>query len=208
VLKRQASDEGRPTAPSANPPEMLRSVVRGYRSATPAERAAFGSLATCSMAIGASRAITFVQEQRRRAPMLRSIARRAYHAPGGQHVRVHHFLPGIGLSTLAGAIAIFGRKDGRESWLSLLFGTGLGLTLDEIALLVKLDNPYWGNQVLVLGQGGAAGLGAFLLALRFQRAGTQLAQGNRNIPGSALGNSTLQLNDKEIVEAQRHSDPE
>jgi hypothetical protein len=66
-----------------------------------------------------------------------------------------------------GACAILGRKDGRESWLSILFGTGLGLTLDEIALLIKLDNPYWGSQRLVLIEGSVAALGAGLLALRF-----------------------------------------
>jgi hypothetical protein len=54
---------------------------------------------------------------------------------------VHHYLPGMGLALAAGGTAILTRTDGREFWLSLPFGTGAGLTLDELALLVKRDNP-------------------------------------------------------------------
>jgi hypothetical protein len=125
-------------------------------------------------AIGAARAINYVRERRRPAPSLRSWARRAYHSPGQEQLRVHHFLPGIGLAFAAGGTAILTHRDGREFWLSLPFGTGLGLTVDEIALLVKRDNPYWDSERFALIQSGAAAVSAAALAARFYRRGVAL----------------------------------
>lgn len=107
-------------------------------------------LASSAVTIGVSRAINYWRERQRSAPALRSLLRRAYHAPGDQQVRVHHFIPGMAISAAAGAVAILTRRDGYEFWLSLPFGTGTGLTLDEIALLIDLDNPYWGSERLSL----------------------------------------------------------
>ena len=84
---------------------------------------------------------------------------------------MHHFLPGIGLALTAGAAAILTRRDGRKLWLSLPFGTGAGLTFDEVALLVKRDNPYWGSEALALAQGAVAALAAAALAAHFCRRG-------------------------------------
>lgn len=122
-------------------------------------------------AIGASRAINYVRERRRPAPLLRSWARRAYHAPGAEQLRVHHFLPGMGLAFGAGGAAILTTGDGREFWLSLPFGAGLGLTLDELALLVKRDNPYWDSERFAVSLSTAAALGAAALAARVHRRG-------------------------------------
>ena len=88
-------------------------------------------------------------------------------------VRVVHFLPGIGIAFAAGAASILTRKDRREFWLSLPFGAGAALTLDEADLLLELDNPYWGSEVLALTQGSLAALGAAVLALRFHRRGDE-----------------------------------
>lgn len=93
---------------------------------------------------------------------------------------MHHFLPGMGLALAAGGGAILTRADGRERWLSLPFGTGAGLTLDEIALLVKRDNPYWDSERFALIQSATAALAA--LAARFYRRGAAL-------PGSARRSS-------------------
>jgi hypothetical protein len=75
------------------------------------------------------------------------------------------------LALAAGGTAIMARTDGREFWLSLPFGIGVGLTADEIALLAKRDNPYWDSETLALTQAAVAALAAAALA-RFHRAGT------------------------------------
>jgi hypothetical protein len=124
--------------------------------------------------IGISRAINYVRERRRPAPRLRSWTRRAYHSLGQEQLRVHHYLPGIGLALVTGGTAILTRSDGREFWLSLPFGTGAGLTLDEIALLVERDNPYWDSEKFALMQSAAGALAAAALAAHFHRRGAAL----------------------------------
>ena len=156
-----------------NMPQPLRTTISGYRSAPSAERAGFEMLSAFATTIAVSRATNYVRERRRRAPLLRSMLRRAYHAPGENEMRVHHFLPGIGIAFAAGAASILTRKDRREFWLSLPFGAGAALTLDEADLLLELDNPYWGSEVLALTQGSLAALGAAVLALRFHRRGDE-----------------------------------
>jgi hypothetical protein len=59
-------------------------------------------------------------------------------------VHVHHLVPGIVLSLLAGGIAI--GLAPREPWLAFLaivFGAGAALVLDEFAMLLHLDDVYW-----------------------------------------------------------------
>jgi hypothetical protein len=124
-------------------------------------------LSSFAVTIGTSRAINYVLERRRATPRLRSWARRAYHSPGQEQLRVHHFLPGICLAFLSGASAILTRDDGREFWLSVPFGIGAGLTLDEIAILTERDNPYWESERLAAAQAAVAAAGAFALAARF-----------------------------------------
>jgi hypothetical protein len=126
-------------------------------------------LTSFSVTIGASRVINYVRERRRNAPRLRSWTRHAYHAPGQERVRVHHFIPGIALAFLSGAGSILKRDDGREFWFSLPFGTGAGLTLDEIAVLTELDNPYWGTEKLAAVQAAVGAFGALALATNFYR---------------------------------------
>lgn len=147
----------------------LATVVDGYRQAPSAERAAAGSLASVAATIATSRAINYTLERRRRSPRLRSWARKAYHLPGREKPRIHHFLPGIALAFLAGGAAIGSRDDRRESWFSIPFGIGAGLTLDEISVMAELDNPYWESQRLALAEATAAAGAALVLALRFHR---------------------------------------
>lgn len=148
-------------------------MLRGYRQVSSAERAGFGMLTSFAVTIGASRAINYVLERRRAAPRLRSWARKAYHSPGQEQARVHHFIPGILLAFLSGAGAILKRDDGREFWFSLPFGTGTALTFDEIAVLAELDDPYWGSERLAAAQAAIAGSGALGLAIRFHRRGNE-----------------------------------
>jgi hypothetical protein len=82
-----------------------------------------------------------------------------------------HFPPGIVISAAAGGAAILTRQDGREIWFSLPLGTGAGLTTDEIALLLEMDNPYWRSKQLSLVQAGVTVLAAVGLGARFPRKG-------------------------------------
>src|SRR6478736_5626216 len=64
---------------------------------------------------------------------------------GGTHV--HHLVWGILLILATGyvAIAIAPGSPGREI-LAILFGIGTGLTLDEFALWLNLDDVYWSQK--------------------------------------------------------------
>lgn len=153
-------------------PQTLRPAIDGYRIAPTPERAGFEILAAFAATIAVSRSTNYIRERRRRAPRLRGLLRRTYHAPGENEVRVHHYLPGISLAFAAATASILTRKDRREFWFSLPFGAGAALTLDEVDLLVELDNPYWGSELLALAHGSLAALGAGALALRFHRRGS------------------------------------
>ncbi|MEV0369385.1 hypothetical protein AB0I10_06130 [Streptomyces sp. NPDC050636] len=61
---------------------------------------------------------------------------------GGTHV--HHVVPGVVLMVVGGFIALAGGGRGFGSGLAaVLFGMGVGLVLDEFALIVHLDDVYW-----------------------------------------------------------------
>ncbi len=155
----------------SHPGTAITTALRGYRQVSPAERARFGMFTSFAATIGASRAINYMRERRRPAPRLRSWARRMYHAPGQEKLRVHHFMPGIALAFLSGTGAILGRNDGREFWFSIPFGVGAGLTFDEIAILTELDDPYWASERLAAAQAAIATTGAVVLGIRFHRHG-------------------------------------
>ncbi|HEX5910140.1 MAG TPA: hypothetical protein VFY44_06570, partial [Thermoleophilaceae bacterium] len=63
---------------------------------------------------------------------------------GTRHI--HHFVPGIALAFASGGAAIVTRNDTVERWMALPFGVGMGLTLDESALLLELDDVYWSEE--------------------------------------------------------------
>jgi hypothetical protein len=62
-------------------------------------------------------------------------------------VHIHHLVFGIVTMMLAGtvAFALFGESPGTEVC-ALLFGIGAGLTIDEFALWVYLDDVYWAKE--------------------------------------------------------------
>ena len=94
---------------------------------------------------------------------------------GGRHI--HHFVPGIVLAFVSGAVGLVTRDERVEPKLALAFGAGMGLTLDESALLLELEDVYWTREGLLGVQitlAVTALLGALALGLRFLRRGEQL----------------------------------
>src|SRR6476661_7709805 len=59
-------------------------------------------------------------------------------------VHVHHLVPGLVMSLVAGGLAV--GLDVGELWvafLAMVFGAGAALVLDEFAMLLHLDDVYW-----------------------------------------------------------------
>lgn len=92
----------------------------------------------------------------------------------GRHI--HHFIPGIVLAFASGSAAITTRSERMESTLAIPFGAGMGLTMDEAALLLDLRDVYWTRQGLLSVQvslGVTAILAATILGLRMLRRGEE-----------------------------------
>ena len=90
----------------------------------------------------------------------------------GRHI--HHFIPGIVLAFASGIGAITSRSETTEATLAIPFGVGMGLTMDEAALLLDLEDVYWTRQGLLSVQvslGVTATLAATILGLRMLRRG-------------------------------------
>ena len=69
------------------------------------------------------------------------------------------------------------RNEDLEAKLAIPFGVGMGLTLDESALLLELDDVYWTEEGILSVQialAVAAMLAAVALAVRFLRRGEQV----------------------------------
>jgi hypothetical protein len=141
-------------------------AVAGYHAAPAEENALFNLFASFVISLVASRAIAFGLRDRRRLGPFRNVR------VGRRHI--HHFVPGIVLAFLSGAVAIVTRNQDVEPKLALLFGAGMGLTMDEAALLLELDDVYWTEEGLLgvqIGAGLVGLLGALAIGLRFLRRG-------------------------------------
>jgi hypothetical protein len=104
---------------------------------------------------------------------------------GGRHV--HHFVPGILLAFASGAAALATADERLERTLAVPFGAGIGLTFDEAALLLELEDVYWSREGLVSVQislGMSAILGATILALRMLRRGERRSAERGLIPAA------------------------
>jgi hypothetical protein len=106
----------------------------------------------------------------------------------GRHI--HHFVPGIGIAFAAGIGAITTRNEGVEATLALPFGVGMGLTMDEAALLLDLEDVYWTRKGLLSVQvslGVTATLAATILGLRMLRRGERKGVEEGLIPPAYVG---------------------
>jgi hypothetical protein len=101
----------------------------------------------------------------------------------GRHV--HHFVPGILLAFAAGGAGLITQDERVETALAFPFGAGIGVTFDEAALLLELEDVYWTRQGLLSVQvslGAAALLGATIIALRMLRRGESVSEEAGLIP--------------------------
>ena len=143
-------------------------AVAGYQAAPAQENALFNLFASFVLSLVASRAIAFLLRDRHRVGPFRNVRW------GRRHI--HHFVPGIVIAFVAGAVAIITRDENLEPKLALLFGTGMGMTMDEAALLLELDDVYWTEEGLLgvqIGAGLVGLLGALAIGMRFLRRGEE-----------------------------------
>jgi hypothetical protein len=143
-------------------------AVSGYKSGSRRENALLALMGSFTVAFGIVRASTHTIRRRGTFGPFRDIR------VGDRHI--HHFVPGIALAFVAGAVGIISRDERLDPWLAIPFGTGVALTLDESALLLKLDDVYWTEEGIVSVQitlAALAMLSAVALALRVLRRGEQ-----------------------------------
>ncbi len=141
----------------------------GYREVSTRENSTFNLLVSFGGTFVAVRTITYMLRGRPTVGPFRNLR------VGRRHI--HHFVPGIVIAFASGAAAILTRNEEIEPLLAVPFGVGMGLTLDESALLLELDDVYWTREGLLSVQitlAVMALLGALTLALRLLRRGEQV----------------------------------
>jgi hypothetical protein len=148
--------------------ETARVARTGYREGSTRENSMFNLLTSFAGTFILVRSITFALRGNPSVGPFRNVRVRRRH--------IHHFVPGIVIAFAAGAAAILTRDETIEPWLAVPFGVGMGLTLDESALLLELDDVYWSREGLLSVQitlAVIAMLGALAIALRFLWRGEQ-----------------------------------
>ena len=140
----------------------------GYREGSTRENAMFNLLTSFVGTFVTARVVTHGLRDRARVGPFRSVR------VGRRHI--HHFVPGIVIAFASGTGAIVTRDEGLEPILAVPFGIGMGLTLDESALLLELDDVYWSREGILSVQitlAVTALLASIALGLRFLRRGEQ-----------------------------------
>ncbi len=123
--------------------ETVAVAVAGYREGSVGETALLNLLLSFTGTWLVTRLSTSVIRRRGGFGPLRDVV------VGDTHV--HHFVPGIGMAFAAGGTAILAGAGGGGrrrllGWLAVPYGAGLALTLDETALLLRLDDVYWSEE--------------------------------------------------------------
>lgn len=147
----------------------------GYQEAAPAETVLFNLLSSFVIASSTVRLTTF--GLRRGVPLLFNVR------IGRRHI--HHFVPGIVTAFGAGAAALFASDPRARERLAIPLGAGIGLTFDESALLLELEDVYWTREGLVGVQitlATASLLAASFLALRILRRGERTKEERQELP--------------------------
>ena len=116
-------------------------AIAGYEGGTRREHALLNLLGSYMLSAGTVRLSTHVIRRRGTWGPFRNLR------VGDSHV--HHFVPGIVLAFLTGGASIVMRDERLAPFLAIPFGAGVALTLDESALLLRLDDVYWTEEGIV-----------------------------------------------------------
>ncbi len=149
--------------------ETIEATLAGYQDVSVRENATFALLASFVGTFASARGIAYLLRGRGRVGPFRDVI------IGRRHI--HHFVPGIMLLLAAGSAGILTRDESLQPKLALPFGIGMGLTLDESALLLELEDVYWSPEGLLGVQitlAVVALIGALSLGLRFARRGEKI----------------------------------
>jgi hypothetical protein len=141
----------------------------GYSEVSSRENAMFNLMSSFVGTFVTARAITYLLRHRTKLGPFRNMR------VGRRHI--HHFVPGIVVAFAAGAASIVTKNAELEPVLAVPFGVGMGLTLDESALLLELEDVYWTREGLLSVQitlAVTALLASITLGLRFLRRGERI----------------------------------
>ena len=103
----------------------------------------------------------------------------------GRHI--HHFVPGILIAFTAGVSALLVRGEKADRRIARGLGVGMGLTFDEAALLLDMQDVYWSRQGLLSVQislATGATLGATILTMRILGRGETRQEEAGQIPAA------------------------
>jgi hypothetical protein len=148
---------------------------RGYREAAHGETVLFNLLSAFVISSSLIR-LTALGKRRGLRPFFDVMV-------GRRHI--HHFVPGILIAFASGSAALFARDGNRRETLAIPLGIGMGLTFDESALLLELEDVYWSREGLVGVQITAATaslLAAAVIALRILRRGERIMEEQQELP--------------------------
>jgi hypothetical protein len=162
--------------------ETMGIAIEGFRATPKRDRTLLNLLLSFAGMILFVRSTTGVIRWRGEFGPFRSVR------AGGRHL--HHYVPGITLAFVAGGISILSKNERLDQWLAIPFGLGVGLTLDESALLLELEDVYWSEEGIVsiqISLAAAALLASMGLAARVLRRGE-----GRVLEGGGSGGATPQ----------------
>lgn len=176
LAARGSAPEGPASATAAGDPHQLtfteltetavEVVVEGYRGGSRREHALLNMLLSYMVTWAIVRLSTHQIRRRGRFGPFRDLVVGRHH--------IHHFVPGIALTFVSGAVSVLSSDEALDPWLAIPFGAGAALTIDESALLLKLDDVYWSEEGIVSLQIGFATillLSTITLVLRLLRRG-------------------------------------
>ncbi len=141
-------------------------ALAGYKGGSTRENALLNLLLAFTTTFAVVRTSTLIIRRRGRFGPFRDLVVGKHH--------IHHFVPGIAIAFLAGGVSIVARSPSLDRWLAVPFGAGVAMTLDESALLLKLDDVYWTEEGIVSVQitlATSAMLSTLALVLRVLRRG-------------------------------------
>jgi hypothetical protein len=154
-------------------PRDAAAVLReGYRAGTANEAAMLNLVVAFGSTFAAARAVT---------ALIRAEVGPLHNVHVGTR-HIHHFVPGIAVSLVAGGASIALRHEDMDRWLALPFGAGAALVLDEAALLLELEDVYWSEEGAVSIQ---AGLGTLTVLATLALVARALRRGEQALPGAA-----------------------